>query len=406
VNCGYTADCSDRSWKLQDIVVWNKTRALPYSSPGKLRNVFEYILCFSKTDDVKFDLDDIRIANPNQFKDWWVDYPERYHPRGKMPDNIWEFQTPTQGSFGDGDIDHPAPFPPELVERILRLCTDPDDVVLDPFAGTGMVLAQAEAMDRNPLGFELSADYCDAYETIKTNVIEQWNNGDRHKSAIRDERQENLAEIITGLRQTKQAREVLRQIAERQQLESPARLDIQLVLQLCQSIHPLDSGTAKIADNRLVLIVEPGTASQRAAQLETLANESLSQQPLSQYELNTTVETSTLSTLASEGDGRIPELYEQLFLYIDERHYEYAMKMTVDDLLAEVGQLDDKSRFSDPVPPIVSNLGLEVHNPRRETDQEVTDGTEPEMHKLQHGTPNREEVSWVTKDGLSTSDAD
>jgi DNA modification methylase len=406
INCGYTTGANDNSWILQDIVIWDKTRALPYSSPGKLRNVFEYVLCFSKTAEVKFDLNDIRVSDPSQFKSWWVDYPERYHPRGKLPDNIWEFTTPAQGAFGHGNIDHPAPFPPAMVERILRLTTDPDDVVLDPFAGTGMVLAQADAMDRRPLGFELSAEYCEAYETIKEDVKDQWDNDGRSQSNIRNERQENLAEIITGLRQTKQAREVIREIADRQQLKSPSRLDAMLAIQLCESMDPLNDDRGTLADNHLLLIVEPGTPPQRAAQLEMLANESISQSPLSGYELNTTVQVATPADLLSTDDDTIPELHDQLFIYTDERHYEYTSKMTFDELLSNINELDEQSRLSEPAPPIVSNLGLEVHNPRRESDGKQSDSSQPAIHKLQRGPVDREKRSWIAMDGLSHSNAD
>jgi len=46
-HCGGSIS-SEASWILQDIVVWNKNKALPYTKEGRLRNVFEYVLCFSK----------------------------------------------------------------------------------------------------------------------------------------------------------------------------------------------------------------------------------------------------------------------------------------------------------------------------------------------------------------------
>jgi len=117
-HCDHSIQNND-SWILQDIVVWNKNKALPYTKEGRLRNVFEYILCFSKSPDFDLKMDRIRESHPDDFKQWWADFPERYHPRGKLPENIWEFEPPTRGSFtGDVDVfDHPAAFPPALVER-------------------------------------------------------------------------------------------------------------------------------------------------------------------------------------------------------------------------------------------------------------------------------------------------
>jgi len=123
-HCDHSIQNND-SWILQDIVVWNKNKALPYTKEGRLRNVFEYILCFSKSPDFDLKMDRIRESHPDDFKQWWADFPERYHPRGKLPENIWEFEPPTRGSFtGDVDVfDHPAAFPPALVERMLTLST-------------------------------------------------------------------------------------------------------------------------------------------------------------------------------------------------------------------------------------------------------------------------------------------
>ena len=50
-------------------------------------------------------------------------------------------------------------MPEQLLGRIIRACSDPGDVVLDPFAGSGTTLVVAKKLGRRYLGFELSADY-------------------------------------------------------------------------------------------------------------------------------------------------------------------------------------------------------------------------------------------------------
>jgi len=70
-------------------------------------------------------------------------------------------------------FDHPAAFPPGLIERILTLSTDSGDVVLDPFAGSGVTVAQAEQMDRKGIGFELNEEYCESYPELKDHLQEQ-----------------------------------------------------------------------------------------------------------------------------------------------------------------------------------------------------------------------------------------
>lgn len=227
--CGWTADVVSDSWTLQDIVIWNKQRARPWSGKGRFRNVHEYILCFSKSDTFAFDLDAIRVADVGELKEWWVRYPHRYNPRGKVPDNIWEMLTPNQGAFGDGTLDHPAPFPPQLVERIVRLTTDPGDVVFDPFAGTGTVLAQAEAMSRQPLGLELSPEYVAAYPEVRKKVQTEFE-ADRSVQ----EKQRRLKEVICGLRSVRYARELVRVAQKELATERLADTGIHTVVQVSE----------------------------------------------------------------------------------------------------------------------------------------------------------------------------
>jgi len=155
-------------WKLQDIVIWNKvTKSLPWSNRGRFRNIFEYILFFTKGERFKYYVDRIRELD---LKDWWIKYPERYNPKGKVPPDIWDFQIPTQGKWSNGYLRHFCPFPKDLIERIILLTTNKNDAVLDPFAGSGMVLAVAKCMKRRYIGFEINKEYVEKFEK---NVLPQ-----------------------------------------------------------------------------------------------------------------------------------------------------------------------------------------------------------------------------------------
>ena len=55
---------------------------------------------------------------------------------------------------------HPAPYPEELIERLLKLYSYQDDIVLDPFLGTGTTAAVAQRLKRQFIGIELSKKYC------------------------------------------------------------------------------------------------------------------------------------------------------------------------------------------------------------------------------------------------------
>ena len=56
-------------------------------------------------------------------------------------------------------IGHPAPFPVELPEQLIRLYTFADDLVLDPFMGSGSSLVAAARLGRRYVGYDLDADY-------------------------------------------------------------------------------------------------------------------------------------------------------------------------------------------------------------------------------------------------------
>ena len=56
--------------------------------------------------------------------------------------------------------EHPAPFPEELVETLMLNTTDENDIVLDPYMGSGTVAFVAKKNNRNYIGIEISEEYC------------------------------------------------------------------------------------------------------------------------------------------------------------------------------------------------------------------------------------------------------
>lgn len=55
---------------------------------------------------------------------------------------------------------HPAPFPVELVSRLIQLFSFSDDIILDPFWGIGSTSIAASRLKRKSVGYELSEDFC------------------------------------------------------------------------------------------------------------------------------------------------------------------------------------------------------------------------------------------------------
>lgn len=192
-------------WFLRDVIVWLKDKTLPWSSRGRTRNEFEYILFFVKSPKFKYHID--RLREPTDLAQWWVRYPERYNPKGKAPGNVWAVPIPVQGSWANTAIQHACPLPADLVERMLLLSTDEGDVVLDPFAGSGVVVAEAERLARRGFGVELVDRYVDAFiSTVRPEILER-----RGADVLQQlqNRGEELRRTILDLRAVKYAKVVM-----------------------------------------------------------------------------------------------------------------------------------------------------------------------------------------------------
>jgi modification methylase len=69
------------------------------------------------------------------------------------------FQQIWTGLTGASTKHHPAPYPPELAERLVRMFSFVGDTVLDPFLGTGTTTVSAAKWGRNSMGFEVDSHY-------------------------------------------------------------------------------------------------------------------------------------------------------------------------------------------------------------------------------------------------------
>jgi DNA modification methylase len=196
---------AEAGWILRDIVIWRKDRTRPWTSRGRLRNAFEYVLLFVKSNEYKYRVG--RLRDNRNLGRWWVRYPERHNPWGAAPENVWDIPIPVQGSWATTTLRHACPFPPELVRRLVELSTDPQDIVFDPFAGSGTVLAVADALGRVALGSELNQEFVRAYaDFVYAEVRSQL-----EPSAI-EARSVSMTENLLDLRYLKLPKELVRQL--------------------------------------------------------------------------------------------------------------------------------------------------------------------------------------------------
>ncbi len=106
-----------------------------------LRDVHEYILVFSKGSyQRKKKEDSENTIEKEDFMAWTK--------------SVWEMKTESAKRVG-----HPAPFPVELPYRLTQLYTYKNDVILDPFMGSGSTAIAALKSERHYIGFDINADY-------------------------------------------------------------------------------------------------------------------------------------------------------------------------------------------------------------------------------------------------------
>ena len=90
--------------------------------------------------------------------DTWILRPQDV-PDGFAPDEDTWYYSRVCGTFKERQGWHGCQMPEQLLGRIIKACSNPGDVVLDPFAGSGTTLAVAAKLGRRYLGFEISPDY-------------------------------------------------------------------------------------------------------------------------------------------------------------------------------------------------------------------------------------------------------
>ncbi len=140
----------DLGFLMRGEIIWDKSASAGTStawgswksaSNPSLRDVHEYILIFSK-DFFKRK----RIANREDTisKDEFLEYSK----------SIWSFPTESAKRIG-----HPAPFPIELPYRCIQFYTYTEEIVLDPFMGSGSTAIAAIKLDRYYIGYEINNDY-------------------------------------------------------------------------------------------------------------------------------------------------------------------------------------------------------------------------------------------------------
>ena len=131
-------------------IIWDKSTSagsstawgswLSASNPT-LRDVHEYILIFSKGEFSRK-----KLSN----RDSTIDKNDFL----ELTKSIWRFPAESAKRIG-----HPAPFPIELVRRCIELFSFSNEVILDPFMGSGSTAIAALKSGRRFIGYEINSEY-------------------------------------------------------------------------------------------------------------------------------------------------------------------------------------------------------------------------------------------------------
>lgn len=99
-------------------------------------------------------------ANPDgrMPDDTWILRPQDCDPGFTSEEDTWYFPR-VAGTFKERAGFHGCQMPEQLLGRIIRACSNPDDVVLDPFSGSATTITVAKKLGREFLSFELSKEY-------------------------------------------------------------------------------------------------------------------------------------------------------------------------------------------------------------------------------------------------------
>ena len=144
---------------LQQEIVWNYGAGVSSKKYFSPRN--EKFLWYVKNkDNYQFYLDRIRDPNvkyPNQKKNGKI----KVNPLGKNPSDVWYIPKVTSGNKRSSKerTAHPAQFPIALINRIILCCTNENDLIFDPFLGSGTTAVSALLYKRKFLGIEINEDY-------------------------------------------------------------------------------------------------------------------------------------------------------------------------------------------------------------------------------------------------------
>ena len=171
---------ADDGWILRNTLIWYKTNAKPEN--GRIKRwgtSYEYIFFFVRSMDYWFDMDKIRVpytteptrhaprhhkTNTSTFMNQQTNLQ---HPLGRVPRDFIEDDV-IKTSFNqkekfvpDENLEHGATFPEKLIKPFILATSKENDLVLDPFIGSGTTAKVSLENGRKCVGYDISPVFVD-----------------------------------------------------------------------------------------------------------------------------------------------------------------------------------------------------------------------------------------------------
>jgi len=163
-----------QGWRWTEEYIWHKRNCYPGKWPNRFRDAWERCLHFTKSRHFQMNQDAVRVP----MGDWKharlrnLSAIDRQRDESKVQSGFgkkiqnWvgrEFAYPTNVlhlATECANKDHSATFPESLPTWFIKLFTQPGDLVLDPFIGSGTTAMAAAKLQRRYIGIELKPEYC------------------------------------------------------------------------------------------------------------------------------------------------------------------------------------------------------------------------------------------------------
>ena len=204
--CGFSETLADLKHPASQYFKGCRWLVWHYKNKANLGNDWgrshESIIHFRKSAAVKLNIDDVRIpygthtlkypSHPQadsslysngQKRDRWLP-----HPKGAKPKDVIDIPTTCNG-MGE-TTPHPTQKPEELVRKFVLASSQPGDLVIDPFSGSGTTVVVAEQLGRRWMGCDLNAEYHQwaiaRLESVRRMTAAEWIAFDRSNAQRRE----------------------------------------------------------------------------------------------------------------------------------------------------------------------------------------------------------------------------